>query len=136
MQYCNLSWEVPSLRLRRFSPLLFFLLLLVLLLHFLLLFVLLLLLVLLLLFFLLLLLLLLLLLFLFLFFPYLSSYYLISFSDPGSDEPLPTEVMLALCRVFSGVLKRDSNLYLLNGRYDPFACLSEVRLPHCVRYWY
>jgi hypothetical protein len=27
--------------------------------------------------------------------------------------------MMALCRVFSGVLKRDSNLYLMSGRYDP-----------------
>jgi hypothetical protein len=35
------------------------------------------------------------------------------------DDPLPNEVMMALCRVFSGVLKRDSNLYLMSGRYDP-----------------
>lgn len=29
------------------------------------------------------------------------------------DSEMPAEVMVALARVFSGVLKRDSNLYLL-----------------------
>jgi hypothetical protein len=48
-------------------------------------------------------------------------------SDPaGSADDLPAEVMVALARVFSGVLKRDSNLYLLGHRHDPVGAISTL----------
>ena len=43
------------------------------------------------------------------------------------DDPLPAEVMMALCRVFSGELKRDSNLYLMGSRHTPLTALQNVR---------
>ena len=43
------------------------------------------------------------------------------------EDPLPAEVMMALCRVFSGELKRDSNLYLMGSRHTPLTALHYVR---------
>ena len=43
------------------------------------------------------------------------------------EDPLPAEVMMALCRVFSGELKRDSNLYLMGSRHNPLTALHNVR---------
>ena len=43
------------------------------------------------------------------------------------EDPLPAEVMMALCRVFSGELKRDSNLYLMGSRHSPLTTLQNVR---------
>jgi len=43
-------------------------------------------------------------------------------AGPADDEP--TEVMVALARVFSGVLRRDCNLYIIGHRHDPVGAVS------------
>jgi hypothetical protein len=43
--------------------------------------------------------------------------------------------MMALCRVFSGVLKRDSNLYLMSGRYDPVIGMGMDNVSWCGVVW-
>ena len=43
------------------------------------------------------------------------------------EELLPAEVMMALCRVFSGEVKRNSNLYLMGSRHSPLNALQNVR---------
>ena len=51
------------------------------------------------------------------------------------EDPLPAEVMMALCRVFSGELKRDSNLYLMGSRHSPLTALQNVRTVPYARYF-
>jgi hypothetical protein len=46
-------------------------------------------------------------------------------ATPNIDDG-PEEVLMALARVFSGVLRRTSNLYILGHRHDPLNSLQTV----------
>ena len=43
-------------------------------------------------------------------------------TEPSDEEPV--EVMMALARVFSGVLRRDSNMFVIGHRHDPVGTLA------------
>ena len=42
----------------------------------------------------------------------------------GSLDEEPVEVMMALARVFSGVLRRDSNMFVIGHRHDPVGTIA------------
>ena len=65
-------------------------------------------------------------------------FYLVPIGEDGSEDSLPGEIMMALCRVFSGVLKRNSKLYLMSNRYDPLLAynVSQFHMYWCFYYFY